>query len=120
MENSAHSYQKLEVWNKSIDLVVLVYELIKKLPKEEMYALSDQMRRAVVSVPSNIAEGQKRYGNKDTIHFCGISLGSLAELETQLIIINKVYKIDTTELLDECAIISRMIHALIKSLRVKL
>lgn len=117
MERPAHSYQDLDVWKRSLELVVSVYEIIKLLPKEESYALSDQMRRAAVSIPSNIAEGQKRFSNKETIHFSSISLGSLAELETQLIITGKVYGIDTSELLGECAIISRMLHALIKSLR---
>jgi four helix bundle protein len=97
-----------------------VYELVKKLPKEEIYALSDQMRRAAVSIPSNIAEGQKRFSDKDTINFCGMGLGSVAELETQLIITERVYDISTKEIQDKCAIISRMLHALIRSLRAKL
>ncbi len=117
---AAHSYQDLDVWKKSVDLSVSVYELVKLLPKYEQFALSDQMRRAVISVPSNIAEGQKRYSNKDTVHFCGLALGSLAELETQLIITNLVHNIDTKAILEECEIISRMLHALVKSLRAKL
>lgn len=116
---SAHEYQKLDVWNRSIDLVVGLYELTKKLPKTELFALSDQMKRAAVSVPSNIAEGQKRFSDKYKINFCGIALGSVAELETQLIITSKVYGINTDKLQEECAIISRMLHALIKSLRAK-
>lgn len=113
----AHSYQDLDVWKRSIDLTVAVYGITKKLPKSEMYALSDQLKRAAVSVPSNIAEGQKRYGQKDKINFCGIALGSLAEVETQLIIVEKIYEISTESILEECAIISRMLHALIRSLR---
>lgn len=113
------SYQKLEVWQRSIDLTVVVYDLCKRLPKEEMYALADQMRRAAVSVPSNIAEGQKRFTTSDTLHFCTIALGSLAELETQLIIVQKVYNLKTDEILKDCAIISRMLHALTKALRTK-
>ena len=65
------NYQKLEVWKKSMDLVELVYALVKKLPKEETYALSDQIRRAVVSIPSNIAEGQSR-GSKEFVQFLKI------------------------------------------------
>jgi len=114
---ATNSYQNLEVWKKSVDLTVAVYELIKQLPKYEQFALSNQMRRAAVSVPSNIAEGQKRFSNKDTINFCGIALGSLAELETQLFIVSKVYNIDTKNILDECEVVSRMLHALTKSLR---
>ncbi len=116
---AAHGYQELGVWKRSVDLTVAVYDLCKKLPKEELYALADQMKRAVVSIPSNIAEGQKRFTNKDTIHFCNIALGSMAELETQLIITNKIYKLETDKLLEECVVISRMLHALIKSLRLK-
>jgi len=115
----AHSYQDLDVWKRSIDLTVAVYDITKKFPSAEKYALVDQLRRAVVSVPSNIAEGQKRFGSKDTLHFCGIALGSLAEVETQLIIVEKVYSVKTQEILEECMIISRMLHALIKSLREK-
>ncbi|MBP7807106.1 four helix bundle protein [Candidatus Saccharibacteria bacterium] len=113
----AYSYQNLEVWNRSVDLVVDVYQIVSKLPKHETYALGDQLRRAAVSVPSNIAEGQKRFSVKDTTHFCTIALGSLAELETQLIIVNRVYTIETSKVLESCEIITRMLHALIKSLR---
>jgi len=81
---------------------VSVYELVKQLPKYEQFALIDQMIRATVSIPSNIAEGQKRYSNKDTINFCGIALGSLTELETQLFIVSKVHHTDTKIILDEC------------------
>lgn len=116
---AADGYQKLEVWKRSIDLTVSVYTLCKHLPREELYALCDQMKRAVVSIPSNIAEGQKRFTTNDTLHFSTMALGSLAELETQLIIVNRVYFIDTAEILEECEIISRMLHALIKSLRNK-
>jgi four helix bundle protein len=114
------SYQDLEVWKKSVDLSVAVYELVKSLPKYEQFALSSQMRRAAVSIPSNIAEGQKRYSNKDTIHFCGMALGSLAELETQLIITSRVHGISTEKIIHECDTVSRMLHALITSLRAKL
>jgi len=116
---ATYDYKNLDVWKRSMDLVEHVYEITKALPKEETYALTDQMRRAVVSIPSNIAEGQKRFSNKDTINFCGFALGSLAELETQLIITERVYGINTKETQDECEIISRMLHALIKSLRAK-
>lgn len=115
----AHDYQNLEVWKRSIDLTIAIYELCKQLPKEELYALSDQMKRAAVSVPSNIAEGQKRFTTKDTLHFSSIALGSLAELETQLIIASRVYSLKIDELMEESTIISRMLHALIKSLRTR-
>ena len=83
---SVNSYQDLEVWKKSIDFVEQIYRLVKQLPKEETYALSDQMRRAAASIPSNIAEGANRKTTKEYIQFLYIALGSAAELETQLII----------------------------------
>ena len=66
-----------------MDLVVEVYDLVKKLPKEELFALSDQIRRAVISIPSNIAEGQGRNSSKEFIHFLSIAKGSKAELEIE-------------------------------------
>ena len=87
---SVNSYQDLEVWKKSIDFVEQIYRLVKQLPKEETYALSDQMRRAAVSIPSNIAEGANRKTTKEYIQFLYIALGSTAELETQLIIGNPI------------------------------
>lgn len=77
------SYRELIVWQKSIDLVVLVYTLTREYPKEELYGLVSQMRRAAVSIPSNIAEGSRRLG-KDRLHFLRIAYGSASELETQI------------------------------------
>jgi len=77
-------YRDLLVWQKAMDLVVEIYRLISGFPKEEKYVLSDQMRRAVISIPSNIAEGQARRSTKEFIHFLSIAKGSLAELETQI------------------------------------
>ena len=78
------SYRDLVVWQKAMDLVVEVYRLTKKLPKEETYALSSQMRRAAVSIPVNIAEGQDRNTNKEFCNYLYIARGSRAELETQI------------------------------------
>ena len=83
-------YRNLIVWQKSMDLLVEIYKLVKKLPKEEIYSLSDQIRRAVVSIPSNIAEGQARNSSKEFYHFLCVARGSLAELETQLIAANRI------------------------------
>ena len=79
-------YEDLTVWQKAMDLVTEVYKLVKLLPKEEIYVLSDQMRRSAVSIPSNIAEGQERDTTKDFVKFLYIAKGSNAELETQLMI----------------------------------
>ena len=84
------SYRDLIVWQKSIDLVTAVYELVKLFPREELYALSSQIRRAVVSIPSNIAEGHNRNSDKEFVQFLCIARGSLGELETQLIIAEKL------------------------------
>ena len=76
-------YRALIVWQKSMDLVVKLYELTREFPQEEQYALTSQMRRAVVSIPSNISEGSRRRG-KDQKYFLVIAYGSASELETQL------------------------------------
>ena len=78
------SYENLIVWQKSMDLVVFIYKLTEKFPKEEIYGLISQMRRASVSIPSNIAEGSRRSSRKDFRNFLLNAYGSGAELETQI------------------------------------
>lgn len=78
-------FKDLRIWKQSMDIVTDIYTLLDNLPNIERYALADQIRRSSVSVPSNIAEGQRRNSNKDFIRFLSISRGSLGELETQLI-----------------------------------
>jgi four helix bundle protein len=80
------SYQDLEVWKQTKDLVRLVYEITKNFPREEQYGLTNQIRRAAVSIPTNIAEGCGRNHTKDSIQFFFISRGSLYEVETQIFI----------------------------------
>ena len=82
----AKNYRDLVVWKRSIELVKETYKLMRFLPKEETYALSDQIRRAVVSIPSNIAEGNGRASSKDYARFLSMARGSKYELETQLLI----------------------------------
>lgn len=96
-----------------------VYKVVDSLPKSELYALSDQARRSAVSVPSNLAEGQKRLNRQETIQFSGIALGSLAELQTQLILCQRIYSLNAQDLIEECDQIAKMITALIRSLRTK-
>ena len=79
-------HKNLDVWKYSMDLVEEIYTMSSKFPKEERYGLTSQIRRAAVSVPSNIAEGCGRKGNKELIQFVSIALGSLTELETQYLI----------------------------------
>ena len=116
------NYKELKVWQKAMDLTVEVYKLVKLLPKEETYALSDQMRRAVVSIPSNIAEGQGRNSDKEFIQFLSIARGSLWELETQIEICLRIGYIDqslTTNMYNLIAEISKMINALSNSLKLQ-
>lgn len=91
-------FKDLIVWQKGVDLASLTYALIEKFPKNEMYALSDQLKRSAVSVPSNIAEGQQRSSTREYIRFPCISRGSLAELETQLIISERLKYIHMQQL----------------------
>ena len=95
MENG---YKGLIVWKRAIELVKEIYCLVKLLPKEETYALSDQMRRAAVSIPSNIAEGYARKTTKEYLNFLSIAMGSNAELETQIILCEELELIDKEKL----------------------
>ncbi len=81
-----NNYKELKLWMKSMDLVVKVYSLTKKYPKDELFCLVQQSKRAVVSIPSNIAEGMGRNHRKDTVHFLHISRGSIYEIETLIYI----------------------------------
>ena len=112
-----NSFKDLVVWQKSIELVKKVYSATSKLPKSEVYGLINQMRRAAVAIPSNIAEGKKRSTKKDFIHFLRIADGSAAELETQIIISKSLFKkidFDKCEaLLEE---VQKMLTTMIKRL----
>lgn len=90
-----NTYKELTVWQKSIELVVAVYALCKAFPKEEVFGLSSQLKRASVSIPSNIAEGWVRKNTKEFKNFLSISSGSAGEVETQLIISEKLQFGDT-------------------------
>jgi four helix bundle protein len=94
---SLRSYKDLIVWQRSIELVKAVYSLTSKFPTEERFGLVNQMRRAAVSVPSNIAEGQARKSTAEFIRFLSMAGGSLAELETQLIIARELKFSDPTQ-----------------------
>ncbi len=96
------SYQDLQVWQKSMDLVVEIYKTVKLLPKEETYALSDQMRRAAVSIPSNIAEGQQRQTTKEFKYFLSIAKGSCSELTTHLLICQRINYLTDSQV--QCAL----------------
>jgi four helix bundle protein len=111
-------YKDLNVWQESINLVEDVYKIVKLFPREEAYALSDQLRRAVVSIASNIAEGSNRNTQKEFIQFLYIALGSAAEVETQLIIANRLNYINGFEReSNKIMKIRKMLNALIGSLK---
>ncbi|MBE6741373.1 MAG: four helix bundle protein [Ruminococcaceae bacterium] len=119
---AVQSYKDLIVWQKSMKLVTDVYSLTKQLPKEEIYALSTQMRRAVISIPSNIAEGQKRKSPKEFCNFLSIARGSLGELETQLLIcvqLNYLSEQQINNATNLCEEISKMLNALIEKISEK-
>ena len=118
-ENNARTHRDLDVWKKSIDLVTLIYKFTANYPKDEMYGLTSQIRRCAVSIPSNIAEGSARTTKKDFSHFLAIALGSVAELETQLIISKNLNYLPETvlnELMPELISIRRMTLGLRKSI----
>jgi len=91
-------YKDLKIWQKGILLVKEVYKITEKMPRVEVYGLTNQIRRSAVSIPSNIAEGQSRQHEKEFKQFLYLALGSLAELETQLIIANELNYVNREDL----------------------
>ena len=87
------NHKDLEVWKESMNLVEMVYYLANQLPGDEKFGLISQLKRAAVSVPSSIAEGAARKSDKELIQFCFISLGSVAEVETQLLLASRIFKL---------------------------
>ena len=117
------SYKDLEIWKKALNLAVDCYQLTKDFPKEEMFGLAIQIKRSAVSVPSNIAEGRSRIHPKEFIQFLSLSRGSLAELETQLEISQRLGFSNSEKYLKLfCAIthITKMLNATLTTLRTKL
>ena len=113
------SFRDLVVWQKSINLVQEIYAVTKQLPGTESFGLSGQLQRASVSIPSNIAEGSKRRGRADFRKFCMVAMGSAAELETQLIIVSKLYPtVSVDQALSLLTEVQKMLSALIRQLKV--
>lgn len=122
-KQKVEDYKNLIVWQRSMELAEEVYWLVKKLPKEELFALSDQIRRAVISIPSNIAEGYERDSTKEYIHFLSIAKGSKAELETQLLLCTKIHYLDNSDIEKSISLIQeigKMLNSLQKHLIAKL
>jgi four helix bundle protein len=116
-------YEDLIVWQKSMDLVVEVYKIVKSLPDEELFVLSNQMRRSAVSIPSNIAEGHERSTTKDYIRFLYNAKSSRAELETQLQICIRLDYLTRTQTETAQSLIveiGKMLNALIQKLSKKI
>jgi len=115
------SHKDLTVWQKSIDFVAEIYKISDEFPKGEIFGLQSQMRRAAISIPSNISEGASRASNKEFIQFLHIALGSASELETQLIIAQKIGYMSCIEsLLNEINTIKKMLLGLIAYLKKRL
>ena len=111
-------YKDLEVWKQSMSLCEKVYALVRQFPQEEKYALGDQLRRAVVSIPSNIAEGNGRLSQTDYAHFLGIARGSLHEVCTQLELAERFGYITVDDEIKELTTaIAKMLFVMIRKLR---
>ncbi|MEK7148811.1 MAG: four helix bundle protein [Patescibacteria group bacterium] len=114
------SYKDLIVWQKSIILVTEVYSITKQFPQSEIYALSSQMQRAAISIPSNIAEGYKRNHRLEFIQFLSVANGSAGELETQLVIAKKLYsRIEYEKIEPLMEEVQKMLSKLITSMKTK-
>jgi four helix bundle protein len=114
------NYSDLIAWQKAMTLAEETYEATKSLPREELYGLTSQMRKAAVSVPSNIAEGQGRRKDGQFLHFLSISHGSLRELETQIMLANRLHllsDVSSRDLLAQCAEVGRLLNGLMNSIK---
>ncbi len=119
-EGSVMNHKDLEAWKLSVNLVVKIYNITKQFPKEEMFGIVNQMRRAAISIPSNIAEGCARYSDKDTFRFIDMAFGSIAELETQLIIAEKLGYCKSFDLLTDIDKLEKLLSGLKRHLKNKI
>ena len=120
---SVSSYRELLIWQKGMDITEKVYQLTKNFPNDEVYGLTSQIKRSSISIPSNIAEGYGRNSTKSYLHFVKIARGSLFELETQLLLANKLNfikkEVDYSTIMNLITEESKMISSFIKKLSVK-
>ena len=119
LDKELRSYRDLEVWQKAMDLVVECYQATKKFPKTETFGLSGQLQRAAVSIPANIAEGRARKHTKEFLRHLSIAYGSLAELETHILISERLDYINrdwAEALIEKTSTVGRMINGLRRSL----
>ncbi|GAH43707.1 unnamed protein product [marine sediment metagenome] len=118
MSKEIKNHKDLEVWKKSMDLVSNIYKITESFPNKELYSLTNQIRKAAVSVPSNIAEGAARNSKKEFIQFLYIALGSLSELETQVIIASRLEYLNNLDtLLEDLKFVQKLINGLIYYLK---
>lgn len=116
----AQHYKNLVAWQKAMDMVEAVYRLTESFPRREIYSLTDQIRRAAVSVPSNIAEGQAHFSKREFSRFLQHARGSLAELETQILIAKRLWYTEDPQaqiLLTQIEEVGRIVNGLVTSLR---
>lgn len=111
-----HNFRELKIWKDGIHLTKEIYELSVKLPEDEKYGLKSQIKRSSSSIPTNIAEGSGRGTVKDFNHFLNMSLGSSYELETQLVLINLLFDVNSDEIVLKINELQRMIKGFKKSL----
>jgi four helix bundle protein len=119
MNATFKSYRDLEVWQKSMRLAKRVYQVTQKFPSEERFGLTNQLRRAAVSVPSNLVEGHARFGSGEFSRFISITMGSVAELETQILLSSELGYVGpdvANEILAELDAIGKMLRGLAKSI----
>mgnify|MGYP006271393223 CR=1 FL=1 len=117
--SSLESYRDLQVWQRGVDLTERIYQATQPFPPDERFGLVAQLRRAAVSIPSNIAEGWERMSTAEFIRFLSIAHGSLTEVETQIIVSRRLGFIDESvkrRILDETTVERKMLRALIRSL----
>lgn len=120
MQAKIKSFTDLNAWRKGHELVLDIYKITKTFPSDEKYGLSDQMRRCAVSITSNIAEGFSRRGNKEKLQFYYISLGSVTEIQNQLLIardIGYIKNLEFKKIAEKTVEVSKLTNGLIKSLR---
>lgn len=117
MESKIKSFTDLQAWKEGHSLVLLIYKITKDFPKEEIFGLVSQMRRAAISVTSNIAEGFSRKTSKEKSQFYTMSLGSLTELQNQLVVCRDIKYITRSEFMkaaDQTIFVKKLIHGMLK------
>jgi len=119
-KNKIKSFTDLNSWKESHNLVLMIYKTTKSFPRDELFALTSQMRRAAVSITSNIAEGFSRQSYKEKIQFYSMSLGSLTEIQNQLLIARDIKYITNavfSQIAEQTIVASKLLNGLIKSIR---